>query len=76
MDVHKTLYPFYTNNKVLHLTPTVSKMHFVGSSCKVYCDTFHNRLSVDFSSRYFFTKKQIAMALTKEVYLERLVSIT
>jgi len=42
-------------------------MHFVGSSSQVNDDSWHNRLSVDFSSNQvdFFPKKQIALALNE-----------
>jgi len=32
MDVHKTLYPFYTTKKRPHVTVTITKMCFVGSN--------------------------------------------
>jgi len=37
MDVHKTLYPFYTTEKTPHVTVTITKKkRFVGSSSQVY----------------------------------------
>jgi len=51
MDVHKTLYPFYTTKKIPHVTATVAKMRFVGSHSQVYYDDFQNRLCADFQNR-------------------------
>jgi len=31
IGVHITLYPFYTTKKIINVTATVPKMHFVGS---------------------------------------------
>ena len=36
MDVHKTLYPFYTTEKMPRVTVTITKKRFVGSSSQVY----------------------------------------
>jgi len=36
MDVHKTLYPFYTTKKMPHVTVTITTKRFVGSSSQVY----------------------------------------
>jgi len=36
MDVHKTLYPFYTTKEMPHVTVTITKKRFVGSNSKVY----------------------------------------
>jgi len=32
----KTLYPFYTGKKIPHVTVTITKKRFVGSSSQVY----------------------------------------
>ena len=32
MDVHKTLYPYCTTKRILHVTETVVKMLFIGSN--------------------------------------------
>jgi len=36
MDVHKTLYPFYTTKKILRVTVRITKKRFVGSNSQVY----------------------------------------
>jgi len=36
MDVHKTLYPFYTTKKMPRVTVTITKTRFVGSNNQVY----------------------------------------
>jgi len=36
MNVHKTLYPFYTTKKMPHVTVTITKKRFVGSNSQVY----------------------------------------
>ena len=36
MDVHKTLYPFYTTKKMPHVTATITKKRFAGSNSQVY----------------------------------------
>jgi len=36
MDVHKTLYPFYTTKKMPHVAVTITKKRFVGSNSHVY----------------------------------------
>ena len=56
MDVHKTLYPFYTTKKIPHVMATVAKIRFVGSHSQVYHDNLHQRLSADFQNRVLFHK--------------------
>jgi len=36
VDVHNTLYPFYTTKKMPHVTVTITKKRFVGSNSHVY----------------------------------------
>jgi len=36
MDVHKTLYPFYTTKKMPCVTVTITKKRFVGRNSQVY----------------------------------------
>jgi len=36
LDVHKTLYPFYSKKKVPHVTVTITKKRFVGSNSQIY----------------------------------------
>ena len=36
MDVHKTLYPFYTTKKMPRVTVTITKKRFVGRNSQVY----------------------------------------
>ena len=81
MDVHKTLYPFYTTQKMPHVMATVAKMGFVGSHSHVYYDNFLHRLSTDlFSKQGTFFTKVLPLRLTKPqitilFYLARLVSV-
>jgi len=58
MDVPKTLYPFYTTKKMPHVTVTITKKRFVGSSSHVYLyyDNLHNAKSADFQRRAFLFK--------------------
>jgi len=79
MDVHKTLYPFYTIKKMLHVTATVTKIRFVGSSSQIYCDYLYKMLSADFRSRVLLFK-ELPVSLTKPhsmtlFYLSRLVGV-
>jgi len=57
MDVHKTLYPFYATTKILHVAVTITKMRFVGSNSKIYCDNFHSTLSADYHLRVRLSSK-------------------
>jgi len=36
MDVHKTLYPFYTTKKTPRVTVTITNKRFAGSNSQVY----------------------------------------
>jgi len=36
VDVNKSLYPFYTTKEMAHVTVTITKKRFVGSSSQVY----------------------------------------
>ena len=36
MDVHKTLYPFYTTKEIPCVTVTITEKRFVGSNSQVY----------------------------------------
>jgi len=36
MDVHKTLYPFYTIKKMPHVTVIITEKRFVSSNSQVY----------------------------------------
>jgi len=58
MDVHETLYPFYTRNKMPHVIVTITKKHFVGSNSQVYYyyKNLHSRLSAHFQRRAFLLK--------------------
>jgi len=58
VDVSKSLYPFYTTKKMPHVTVTVTKKRFVGSSSQVYLyyDNLHSRQSADFQRRAFLFK--------------------
>ena len=79
MDVHKTLYSFYTIEKMLHVTATVTKIRFIGSSSQIYCDYLYKMLSADFRSRVLLFKA-LPVSLTKPhimtlFYLSRLVGV-
>jgi len=58
MDVHKMLYSIYTTNKMPHVTVTITKIRFVGSTSQVYCyyDNLHSRLSAYFQCRAILFK--------------------
>jgi len=80
MDVHKTLYPFYSTKKMVHGT-TIKKINFVGSNSQAYYDNLHKRLSADFQSRALLFKEALPRCLTKPqivtlFYLTRLVIAT
>jgi len=36
MDVHKTLYPFYTTKEMPYVTVIITKKRFVGSNSQAY----------------------------------------
>jgi len=57
MDVHKTLYLFYTTTKMLHVAVRITKMRFVGGNSKVYYYKFHSTLSADFQLRVLLSSK-------------------
>jgi len=83
MDVHKTLYPFYTKENS-YLTTRVTEMCFFGSNSHypgILRYNLHNRLSADFQSRAVLIKEALPWSLTKPqivtlFYLTRFVSVT
>jgi len=66
MDVHETLYPFDTTKKTHRVTVTVIKIRFVGSSCQLYNDNLHKRLSADVQQNTSF-QGCIAMVLKQNI---------
>jgi len=66
MDVHETIYPLYSQNKMLHVTATVTKMSFGCSNSQVYYDNSHNTLSADFKSRPILFVEPLPWSFTKE----------
>jgi len=60
MDVHKTLYPFYTTKKMPHVVATLAKMGFVASHFMILFPISHPQI---FKTGYFH--KSIAIT-TKE----------
>jgi len=40
MDIHKTLYPFYTTKKMPHVIATVAKMGLVGAIARYIMTIF------------------------------------
>jgi len=59
MDVHKTLYPFYTTKKIPRVTVTITKKHFVSSNSQVYQYTtiYTVRYLQIFNAGHFFSSK-------------------
>jgi len=57
MEVHKTLYPFYTTKKIPHVIATVTKLLFVGRNSQVITIIYAIGYLHIFKAGYFFSKK-------------------
>jgi len=72
MDVHGSLYPFYTatpQKKCLMLRQQSEKMQFIGNHSQVYCNNFQKMLSADFQSKLLIFTELLPWSLTKPQFM-------